>query len=104
MATKSGVTSTVRHFCTMVNTQFGRDIQRFRSDDVRDFVNAELASFIADQGILHETSCVATPEHNGMDERRIRYVTSTARTLLLNYHVPWSYWGEAILTSTHLVN
>ena len=39
-----------------------------------------------------------------MAERRIGYVTSTARTLLLNYHVPWSYWGEAILTSTHLVN
>ena len=39
-----------------------------------------------------------------MAERRIGYVTSTACTLLLNYHVPWSYWGEAILTSTHLVN
>ena len=39
-----------------------------------------------------------------MAERCIGYVTSTARTLLLNYHVPWSYWGKAILTSTHLVN
>ena len=104
LAAKSGVTSTVRHFCTMVKTQFGRGIQRFRSDNTRDFVNAELASFFADQGILHETSYVATPEQNGMAERRIGYVTSTACTLLLNYHVLWSYWGEAILTSTHLVN
>ena len=39
-----------------------------------------------------------------MAERRIGYVTSTARTLLLNYHVLWTNWGEAILTSTHLVN
>ena len=91
LAAKSGVTSTVRHFCTMVNTQFGRGIQQFRFDNARDFVNVELASFFADQGILHETSCVATPEQNGMAERRIGYVTSTARTLLLNYHVPWSY-------------
>ena len=104
LATKSGVTSIVRHFCNMVNTQFGRGIQRFWSDNEHDFVNAELASFFADQGILHETSCVATPEQNGMAERCIEYVTSTARTLLLNYHVPWSYWGEAIFTSTHLVN
>ena len=104
LAAKSGVTSTVRHFCIMVNTQFGRGIQRFRSDNARDFVNAELASFFADQGILHKTSCVATLEQNGIAERRIGYVTSTARTLLLNYHVLWSYWGEAILTSTHLVN
>ena len=39
-----------------------------------------------------------------MAVRRIGYVTSTARTLLLSYQVPRSYWGEAILTSTHLVN
>ena len=88
----------------MIHTQFGRGIQRFRSDNVRDFLNADLASYFAERGILHETSCVATPEQNGMAERRIGYVTSTARTLLLNYHVPWTYWGEAILTSTRLVN
>ena len=104
LTAKSEVASTVRHFCAMIHTQFGRGIQRFRSDNARDFVNSDLASYFAERGILHETSCVATPEQNGMAERRIGYVTSTARTLLLNYHVPWTYWGEAILTSTHLVN
>ena len=68
LAAKSGVTSTVCHFCTMVNSQFGRGIQRFRSDNARDFVNAELALFFADQGILNETSCIATPEQNDMAE------------------------------------
>ena len=88
----------------MIHTQFGRGIQRFCSDNARDFVNSDLASYFAEHGILHETSCVATPEHNGMAERRISYVTSMAQTLLPNYHVPWTYWGEANLTSTHLVN
>ena len=88
----------------MIHTQFGRGIQRFRSDNARDFVNSDLASYFAERGIRHETSCVATTEQNGMAKRRIGYVTSTARSLLLNYHVPWTYWGEAILTSTHLVN
>ena len=104
LAAKSGVTSTMHHFCTMVNTQLERGIQRFQSDNACDFVNAELALFFANHGILHVTSCIATPEQNGMVERRIGYVTSTTRTLSLNYHVPWSYWREAILTSTHLVN
>ena len=99
LTAKSEVASTVRHFLAMIHTQFRRDIQCFR-----DFVNADLASYFDERGILHETSCVATPEQNGMAERRIGYVTSTARTLLLNYHVLWTYWGEAILTSTHLVN
>ena len=88
----------------MVQTQFGRGIQRFRSDNAWDFFNTDLNSFFTERGILHESSCVATPEQNGMAEHRIGYVNSTARTLLLNYQVPRSYWGEAILTSTHLVN
>ncbi|XP_078437813.1 uncharacterized protein LOC144708393 [Wolffia australiana] len=101
---KSDVSGSVRHFCAMIQTQFGRGIQRFRSDNARDFFNADLDAFFAERGILHESSCVATPEQNGMAERRIGYVTSTARTLLENYAVPWTYWGEAILTSTHLIN
>ena len=88
LAAKSEVASIVRHFCALIQTQFDRGIQHFRSNNARDFVNVDLASFFADRGILHETSCVATPEQNGMAERRIGYVTSTARTLLLNYNVP----------------
>ena len=101
---KSDVSETVRRFCAMIQTQFGRGIQLFRSDNARDFFNADLDGFFAEKGILHESSCVATPEQNGMAERRIGYITSTARTLLENYEVPWTYWGEAILTSTHLIN
>ncbi|XP_078442922.1 uncharacterized protein LOC144712498 [Wolffia australiana] len=101
---KSDIAATVRQFCAMVQTQFGRPIQRFRSDNARDYVNQELASYFAERAILHETSSIATPKQNGMAERRIGYVTSTARTLLLNYCVPWTYWGEAILTATHLIN
>ena len=90
LTAKSEVASTVRHFYAMIHTHFGRGIQRSRSDNAWDFVNADLASYFAEHGILHETSCVATLEQNGMVERRIGYVTSTARTLLLNYHVPWT--------------
>ncbi|XP_078437279.1 uncharacterized protein LOC144707896 [Wolffia australiana] len=104
LVAKSAVAATVQQFVAMIKTQFGRQIQRFRSDNARDFFNIELDSFFASQGILHESSCVATPEQNGIAERRIGYVTSTARTLLLNYNVPWSYWSEATLTASHLVN
>ena len=88
----------------MVETKFGRRIQRFRSDNARDFFNANMSLFFASWGIFHESSCVTTPEQNDIAERRIGYITSTARTLLLNYSVPWNYWGEAILTASHLVN
>ncbi|XP_078433027.1 uncharacterized protein LOC144704462 [Wolffia australiana] len=69
----------------------------FSFDNARDFFNADLDSYFADRGILHESSCMATPEQNGMAERRIGYVTSTARTLLSDSKAPWHYWGEALL-------
>ena len=62
LTAKSEVAETVRHFCAMVQTQFGRGIQRFRSDNARDFFNTDLNSFFAERGVLHESSCVATPE------------------------------------------
>ena len=101
---KSAVAATIQQFCTIIETQFGHRIQHFRSDNARDFINANMSLFFASQGILHESSSVATPEQNGIAERRIGYITSTLRTLLLNYNVPWNNWGEAVLTASHLVN
>ena len=47
LTAKSEVASTVRHLCAMIHTQFGRGIQRFRSDNARDFVNADLALYFS---------------------------------------------------------
>ena len=89
---KFEVTLIVRHFCAMVHTEFDYGIQRFQLDNDCDFFDADLDSFFADRCILHKSSCVTTPEQNGMVERSIEYVTSTAHTLLLNYSVLRSYW------------
>ena len=81
LTAKSAVAATVQQLCTMVQTQFGRHILRFCSNNARDFFNTDLDPYFASQGILHESSGVAIPEQNGIVERRIGYVTSTARTL-----------------------
>ena len=85
---KLAVAETIHQFCIMIETQFGRQILRFYSNNARNFFNANMSLFFASQGILHESSCVATPEQNGIAECRIGYITLTARTLLLNYSVP----------------
>jgi hypothetical protein len=56
---KSEVGDKIKGFVNMVETQFGRKIKRIRSDDGLKFF---LNEFFCAKGILHERSCVYTPQ------------------------------------------
>ena len=43
---------------------------------------------MAFHGILHQTSCAYTPQHNGVAERNNRHLVETTRTILIHGDVP----------------
>ena len=47
--------------------------------------------------ILHQSSCVHTPQQNGVVERKNQHLIETARTLLLHSNVPFRFWGTLFL-------
>lgn len=51
-----------------------------------------------------ETSCVGTPQQNGIAERKNRDLLNKTRTLLFQMNVPKKFWSQGILTATHLIN
>ncbi|RHN48942.1 putative RNA-directed DNA polymerase [Medicago truncatula] len=59
---------------------------------------------MASLGIIHQSSCPHTPQQNGVVERKHRHLVDTARTLLINAHAPFKFWGDAILTACYLIN
>ncbi|RVW40760.1 Retrovirus-related Pol polyprotein from transposon RE1 [Vitis vinifera] len=63
-----------------------------------------ITSFMSHHGILHQSSCAHTPQQNGVAERKNRHLVETARTLLLHNHVPFRFWGDAVLTACYLIN
>lgn len=63
-----------------------------------------MSSFFKNEGIIHESSCVNTPQQNGVVERKMGHLLSITRSLLFHKNVPKNYWGEAILTATYLSN
>lgn len=64
------------------------------------------SAFLHSQGILHQTSCVATPQQNGIVERKYRHLLKISRALLFQSKVTICFIGENIclLTTTHLIN
>ncbi|KAH0637483.1 hypothetical protein KY289_037398 [Solanum tuberosum] len=105
LATKSNALTVLQSFILMVARQFDAKIKMVRSDNAMELGSSESGSqFFASQGIIHQTSCVATPQQNGVVERKHRHLLEIARALLFQSKVPMSFWGECILTATYLIN
>ena len=94
----------ITQFYEMIHNQFGRKIKRFHSYNGTEFFNTEVQSYFMNNGIIHESSCVNTPQQNGLAERRLGYTLATARALLFQAHLPKKYWREAVLTTYYLIN
>ena len=84
-------------FCCMVKTQFGKHVQRVRSDNGTEFTRGKLQEYFLKWGILHETSCVDTPQQNGRVEQKNRHLLNIARALLFQASLPIRFWGNLSL-------
>ena len=104
MKDKSEVFHLFVKFYRMIQTQFESPIKRLRSDNGREYVNQNLSKFLEENGVVHELTCVDTPQQNGVAERKNRHLLEVTRALLFQTSVPRSYWGEAVLTATYLIN
>ena len=101
---KSDVSIVIPDFHSMVQNQFGVQIKSFRTNNARDYFNQILSTYFQLQGILHDSSCVNTPQQNGVVERKNWHLLNTTRALLFQGNAPKSYWGEVVLTPTYPIN
>ena len=63
LVAKSEVRKVVERFCKYIDKQFGKSVQMVRSDNGLEFMS--LSTFFVDNGIIHQTTCVYTPQQNG---------------------------------------
>jgi hypothetical protein len=57
-----------------------------------------------EQGIIQQTTCVDIPQQNGVAEQENWHLLEVIRSLMLDTHVPKSYWGDVLLTAIYLIN
>ena len=66
--------------------------------------NSQLGNYLLCEGIIHQSSCVDTPQQNGIAERKNRHILEVARSLLFSTNMPKKFWGDAVLTAAYLIN
>jgi Integrase core domain len=69
-------------FCNMIQNQFGTAIKILRSDNGTEYTNHDFQALLKRLGIIHQTSCVGTPQQNGVAERKNRHLLEVTRVLL----------------------
>lgn len=99
---KATVSSVIQEFITLIKTQFGVVIKTLRIDNGTEFMNTSVTKFLTALGIIHQSSCVYTPQQNGLVERKHRHLLNCARALRFHAGLPVHFWGDFLLTATYL--
>lgn len=88
---------------TITSRWVSPEIEVLQCDNAKEF--EKLASIILTKYGTHtQYSNVHTPQQNGVAERRMRTVQEKMRALLFHAKLPGPMWGEAVLTTTYLLN
>ena len=104
MKNRSELFSHFSAFCAEIKTHFNLSVQTLRSDNAKEYFSESFQTYMTQNGILHQSSCVDTPSQNGVAERKNRHLLETARALLFQMHVPKSFWADAVSTACFLIN
>ena len=101
MKTKSEVLSLIPALYNLVLNQFNNSFKVLRSDNGPEF---NLFDFYTNKGIIHQLSCMDTPQQNSIVERKHQHLLNVARAIRFQSNVPLNLWGDCVLTATYLIN
>jgi hypothetical protein len=98
---KSEVSILVQNFVTMIEKQFNTSVKTIRTDNGPEFL---IPDFYSSKGIVHQTSCVETPQQNGRVERKHQHLLNVGRSLLFQSKLPKQFWSYAVVHAAFIIN
>ncbi|CAI7852777.1 unnamed protein product, partial [Closterium sp. NIES-54] len=79
-------------------------VLRLHSDRGSEFSSGLLEEFYRDEGIHQTLTLPASPQQNGIAERRIGLIMEVARTSMIHAATPHFLWSFAVRYSAHQLN
>ena len=86
-----------------VENQLNKKIKMIRSDRGGEY-EFPFQEICLENGIIHQKTAPYTPQQNGVAERKNRTLKEMMNALLLSFGLPQNLWGEAVLTTTQILN
>lgn len=83
---------------------FYTSVKCLKIDNGSEFFRNEFMSLLATIGIMHQSSCVYTPQQNGVVKRKHKIILKMARSLRFQASIPLKFLGECITTAVYLIN
>jgi hypothetical protein len=104
MKNKNEVFTYFQMFINLMETQYNKKIKVLRTDNEIEFINQFFFLNLLTQRVIHQTTCVYTPQQNGVSEIKNHHLLEMIRTLLFQNNVPRIFWSEIVLTMVYLIN
>ena len=101
---RSQLFSVFQSFYAEISNQFNAKLLAFRTDNACEYLDSAFQQFLKSRGIIHQTSCVRTPQQNGIAERKNGPILAIAHALMLQMNVIKLFWADAVLTAAYLLN
>ena len=101
MKNKSDTRNHVIDFVNLVENQFETKVKVIRSDNGHEF---KMHDFFNSKGIIHQTSCLETPEQNGVVERKHQHLLNVTRTLIFQSKIFTCFWSYALTHVAFFIN
>ncbi|KAM1425821.1 hypothetical protein TB2_017749 [Malus domestica] len=104
LKSKDEVINVFQEFHSLVTNQFSTQLKVLRSDNGTEYMSNAFTQYLTCHGIIHQTSCVGTPQQNGVAERKNRDLLEKTRSLMLQMSVPKKFWSHGVLTAAYVIN
>ncbi|KAK2413561.1 putative mitochondrial protein [Trifolium repens] len=101
MKFKSETRNHIINFVSYIENQFNTKLKCLRSDNGCEFL---MTDFFLSKGIIHQRSCVESPQQNGIVERKHQHILNVARSLSFQASLPSNFWHFSIQHAVHLIN
>ena len=79
-------------------------LKRIKSDRGHEYKSSAFNLFVQSLGIIHKTTAPYSSTSNGVVERKNKTLIELTNAMLIESSAPLYFWGEAILTTCHVLN
>lgn len=104
MSEKSEVENLLKNFYIMIETQFQTKVRILHTNNSSKYFIEVLGSFLKEKRIHHQSTCIDTPQQNGIAERKNKHLHEFSRAIMSSMNIRKYLGGEAILTASYLIN